>query len=130
MAKQTEDKKVYKPGAYICIVEDGQFAFFNKRKYVYGQRVFVDSQELVDKMMGAGNRFIPESEFEKADVDLIKKIRNTTAGKTIEDVVRSSEAEKEKLKDEYEKKIKELTEQLQAKEDKEDKEDKEKSKTK
>ena len=120
MAK--EEKKEYKLGAYICIVDEGQFAFFNKRKYVYGQRVYVDSKELLDKMMSAGQRFIPEQEFERADEDLIKKIRNTTAGKTIEDVVRSSEAEKEKLKADYEKKIQELTAQLEEKSKKDEKE--------
>lgn len=46
MAKET--KTTLKPGAYICIVREG-FAFFNKRSYEYGQRIVVDSEELLEK---------------------------------------------------------------------------------
>lgn len=122
MAKQnsqqkTEETKTYKPGAYICIVDGEGFAFFNKRRYKYGDRVVVEEQKLVDQMMGSGNRFIPEAEFEKADADLIKKIRSASSNnKTVEDVVRSSELEKQQLKNEYEAQIEELKKQLEAKE--------------
>ena len=119
MAKQETKKEevVYKPGAYICIVDGEGFAFFNKTKYRYGDRVVVEEQELVDKMMGAGPRFIPEAEFEKADVDLIKKIRSASSNnKTVEDVVRSSELEKKQLKAEYEAKLEELKKKLEEKE--------------
>lgn len=122
MAKQnsqpkTEEKKSYKPGAYICIVDGEGSAFFNKRSYKYGDRVVVEEQKLVDQMMGAGPRFIPEAEFEKADADLIKKIRSASSNnKTVEDVVRSAELEKQQLKNEYEAQIEELKKKLEAKE--------------
>ena len=122
MAKQnnqtkTDEKVVYKPGSYICIVDGEGFAFFNKRRYKYGDRVFVEEQKLVDQMMGSGARFIPEADFEKADKDLIKKIRSASSNnKTVEDVVRSSELEKQQLKNEYEAQIEELKKKLEAKE--------------
>lgn len=111
------DKVEYKPGAYICIVDGEGTAFFNKRSYKYGDRVVVEEQKLVDQMMGAGPRFIPEAEFEKADADLIKKIRSASSNnKTVEDVIRSSELEKQQLKSEYEAQIEELKKKLEAKE--------------
>lgn len=114
---KTDEKKEYKPGAYICIVDGEGTAFFNKRSYKYGDRVVVEEQKLVDQMMGAGPRFIPEAEFEKADADLIKKIRSASSNnKTVEDVVRSSELEKQQLKNEYEAQIAELKKKLEAKE--------------
>ena len=116
-AKQTEETKTYKPGAYVCIVDGEGCAFFNKRRYKYGDRVVVEEEGLVKQMMSAGPRFIPEEEFEKADKDLIKKIRSASSNnKTVEDVVRSSELEKQQLKNEYEAKIEELKKQLEAKE--------------
>ena len=117
MAKQvkTDEKVEYKLGAYICIVDGEDFAFFNKRAYRYGDRVVVDDPELLVKMMSAGPRFIPEEQFEKADKDLIKKIRSASSNNsTVEDVVRSAELEKKQLKDEYEAKIEELKKQLEA----------------
>lgn len=112
-----EEVQQFKPGAYICIVDGEGFAFFNKRKYKYGDRVVVEEQELVNKMMNAGNRFIPESEFEKADKDLIRKIRAASSNnKTVEDVVRSAELEKQQLKNEYEAQLEELKRKLEEKE--------------
>lgn len=117
MAKKTEEKKEYKPGPYICIVEGEGFAFFNKRQYKYGDRVVVESQDLVDSLMGAGNRFMPEAEFIKADADLVKKIRSASSNnKTVEDIVRSTEAEKKQLKEEYEAEIERLKAELAEKE--------------
>lgn len=116
-AKQTEETKQYKLGAYICIVDGEGCAFFNKRRYKYGDRVVVEEEGLLKQMMSAGPRFIPESEFEKADKDLIKKIRSASSNnKTVEDVVRSSELEKQQLKNEYEAKIEELKKKLEEKE--------------
>lgn len=114
---KTDEKVSYKPGAYICIVDGEGTAFFNKRSYKYGDRVVVEEQKLVDQMMGAGPRFIPEAEFEKADADLIKKIRSASSNnKTVEDVVRSSELEKQQMKNEYEAQIEELKKKIESKE--------------
>lgn len=108
------EKNTYKPGAYICIVDGEGFAFFNKRQYRYGDRVVVESQDLVNKLVGSGNRFIPESEFVKADADVVRKIRSASSNnKTVEDVVRSSEAEKAQIKAEYEAEIQKLKDELE-----------------
>lgn len=115
--QKTAEKVEYKPGAYVCIVDGEGCAFFNKRRYKYGDRVVVEEEGLVKQMMSAGPRFIPEEEFEKADKDLIKKIRSASSNnKTVEDVVRSSELEKQQLKNEYEAQIEELKKKLEAKE--------------
>lgn len=112
MAK--EENKTLKLGAYICIVREG-FAFFNKRSYEYGQRVVVDNEELLQKMISAGNRFVPEEEFVKEDGDIVRKVVSATrTNKTVEDVIRSSDAEKAKMKADYEAKIKELEAKLEA----------------
>lgn len=119
MANKQETKKEegYKPGPYICIVEGEGFAFFNKCKYKYGDRVVVEDQDLVDKLMGAGPRFIPEAEFEKADENLVRKIRSASSNnKSVEDIVRATEIEKKKLKEEYEAQLEQLKKQLEAKE--------------
>jgi hypothetical protein len=117
MVKKTEENKTYKPGPYICIVAGEDFAYFNKRQYRYGDRVVVQTQDLVDALMGAGNRFMPEEEFKKADADLVKKIRSASSNnKTVEDIVRSTEAEKQQMKDEYEAEIEKLKAQLAEKE--------------
>lgn len=109
-----EETKEYKPGAYVCIVDGDGFAFFNKRKYKYGDRVVVEEESLVKQLMGAGPRFIPESEFEKIDADVVRKIRSASSNnKTVEDVVRSAEAEKKQMKKEYEAQLEELRQKLQ-----------------
>lgn len=115
-ANNAEKQKEYKLGAYICIVDGEGFAFFNKRRYKYGDRVVIDSEELLDKLIGAGMRFIPEEDFERADNDLVKKIRSASNGnKTVEDIVRSTELEKARMKAEYEKKLEELRKQIEEK---------------
>lgn len=115
-AKTAESKKEYKLGAYICVVDGEGFAFFNKRRYKYGDRVVVDSEELLDKMIGSGMRFIPEEDFERADNDLVKKIRSASSGnKTVEDIVRATEAEKARIKAEYEEKLAALRKEIETK---------------
>lgn len=117
MAKKTEEKIIYKPGPYICIVDGSGFAYFNKKQYSYGDRVVVQSQELVDILMGSGNRFMPEADFNKADADVVKKIRSASSNnRTVEDIVRATEAEKQQMKDEYEAEIERLKEKLEQKE--------------
>lgn len=112
----TKKEEGYKPGAYICIVDGEGFAFFNKRQYKYGDRVVVESQDLVDKLMSSGPRFIPEAEFVKADADVVRKIRSASSNnKTVEDIVRSTEKEKEQMKAEYEAEIEKLKAELAAK---------------
>lgn len=104
----------YKPGAYICIVRDG-FAFFNKKSYEYGDRVVVETEELAEKLLKAGDRFVSESEFEKHDGDIVRKVISASRGnKSIEDIVRSTEDEKAKMKADYEAKIAELQKQIEA----------------
>lgn len=77
----------------------------------------VEDQDLVDKLMGAGPRFIPEAEFEKADENLVRKIRSASSNnKSVEDIVRATEIEKKKLKEEYEAQLEQLKKQLEAKE--------------
>lgn len=113
MAKNTAEKE-FKPGAYICVVRDG-FAFFNKKSYEYGDRVVVETEELAKQLLGAGDRFAPEAEFEKADGNVVRKVISASRGnKSVEDIVRSTEAEKAKMKADYEAKIAELQKQIEA----------------
>lgn len=100
----------FKPGVYVCVVREG-FAFFNKKVYEYGDRIVLDSQEMVDKVTGAGVRFVPEADFEKDDGGVIKKIISASRNnKTVEDVLRTAESENKKMKALYEAKIAELQE--------------------
>ena len=110
----TKEEEKFKPGAYICVVDDG-FAFFNKKSYEYGDRIVVETQELVDKLMSAGQRFVPEAEFEKADGNVVRKVISASRNnKTVEDIIRSTDAEKAKMKADYEAKIAELTAKIES----------------
>lgn len=105
----------FKPGSYTCIIQEGG-AFFNKRFYEYGDKVILDSQEMVDKLMSAGVRFIPTHEFDKNDGDVVRKIVSASRNnKTVEDVLRAADEEQKKLKAEYEAQIAELQAKLESK---------------
>lgn len=113
MAKNATEEK-FKPGAYVCIVDEG-FAFFNKKAYEYGERIVVETQELVDKLMSAGDRFVPEALFEKQDGNVVRRVISASRNnKTVEDVIRSADAEKAKMKADYEAKIAELTAKIES----------------
>lgn len=111
-------KTEYKPGAYICIVRDG-FAFFNKKSYEYGDRVVVETEELAKQLLAAGDRFVSEAEFNKSDGDVVRKVISATRNnKTVEDIIRSTDAEKAKIKADYEAKIAELQKKIAEQEKK------------
>ena len=111
-AKKEEPK--FKPGAYICVVDDG-FAFFNKESYEYGDRVVVETEALAKKLLSAGDRFVPEAEFEKHDGKIIREVISASRNnKTVEDIIRSTDAEKAEMKAEYEAKIAELMAKIES----------------
>ena len=115
MAKKEEAKELhFKPGAYICIVKDG-FAYFNKKSYEFGDRIVVETEELADQLMGSGERFVPEAEFQKSDGNIVRKVISANRNnKSIEDVIRSADAEKARITAEYEAKIAELKAQIES----------------
>lgn len=110
-----------KVGTYVCVVREGT-AFFNKRSYSYGDKIVIDTDELLAKMDSCPGRFVTEKEFEASDGDVIRKVVSASRNnKTVEDVIRSAEEEKKKMKAEYEAKLAELTAQIKSAEKTSDK---------
>ena len=111
-------KEKLKMGTYVCVVREGT-AFFNKRSYSYGDKIVIDSEELLVKMDSCPGRFVTEAEFDKADGDVIRKVVSASRNnKTVEDIIRSTDEDKKKMKAEYEAKLAELSAQIKATETK------------
>lgn len=95
---------------YVCINDR---VFFNKKIYNYGDELNID-----ESLEAELNKcwFEPKEDFDRKREVVVKKVTIAQKnGRTVKEVIEESEAEKTKIKKEYEAKIEKLEKQLNPK---------------